>query len=125
MSDLGLRDRIASALAENRRKAPRVQANLVMQLLGRPVALAEDPTPLVPVDPPRWSKYAERNAQWLEDGVATTRNRSDAAIAALGLEPHEVRAVVIEPCTVHVFRWADRSERVGIGLPIIEEEAAS
>jgi hypothetical protein len=124
---LELRDQIASVLLEHRRKAPRVQANLVVQLVqGRRPVLAEavaEPVDVQP-DPPRWSKYAERNAKWLEDGIATTRNRTHAAMTALGLDPNEVRAVVIEPDVVHIFRWADRGTRVGIGLPIIEEESA-
>jgi hypothetical protein len=125
VSDLALRDRIASVLAENHRKAPRVVANLVVQLLDAPATAAPpEPTPL-PVEPARWAKYAERNARWLEDGIATTRNRTEAAMVALGLEPHEVRAVVIEPNVVHIFRWADRGTRVGIGLPIIEEEQSA
>lgn len=116
-----LRDRIASVLAENHRKPPRVLANLVVQLLDAPRTVPEAPKP----EPARWTKYAERNEQWLRDGIAITRNRTSAAKKALGLDPNEVRAVVIEPHVVHVFRWTDAGERVGIGLPIIDDEERS
>lgn len=117
--DTDLRDLIAVVLEENRRKSPRVQANVVLQLL-RPVKSSETPAPKV--DPPRWTKWAERNAQWLRDGIAVTRNRTTAAVTALGLDPAEVRAVVIEPDVMHVFRWTDARERLGVGMPIVPDD---
>lgn len=121
MVDTDLRDLIAVVLEENRLKPSRVKANLVMQLL-RPAKPDGAPVVVRKVDPPRWTKYAERNARLLEQGVATTRNRTNAAIEALGLDPLEVRAVVIEPNVVHVFRWTDARERLGVGLPIVPDE---
>lgn len=122
LEDTRLRDLIAAVLEDNHRRPVRVQANKVMQLLEAPPAVPGR-LPSRP-DPARWVKYAERNRALLDAGIATTRNRTRAAMEALGLEPNEVRAVVIEPHTVHVFLWTDQGERVGIGQPIIEEEAS-
>lgn len=119
--DTDLRDLIAGVLEENRLKAPRVQANILVQLLqSRRPDTDEDDWYDEP-EPPRWAKYVERNAPLLEDGIATTRNRTREAMHALGLDPNEVRAVVIEPFTMHVFRWTDTTTRVGIGQPILED----
>lgn len=121
--DFDLRDRIAAVLIENQRRAPRVQATAVLRELGDalvPVATDEG-VELRRPEPPRWARYAERNAPLLAAGVATTRNRTHEAIRSLGLEPEEIRAVVIEADTVHVFRWTDAGTRVGIGLPIVED----
>lgn len=121
--DFGLRDRIAAVLVEHQRRPPRVQAVAVLRELNGAVDTVEvDGEPVVRrPEPPRWAKYAERNAPLLEAGVATTRNRTAAAMVALGLEPHEVRAVVIEPSVIHVFRWTDARSNVGMGIPIVED----
>lgn len=128
MVDTDLRDLIAGLLEENRLKPPRVQANVVVQLIEsyRPPSSPEVVAAPKPTkgqrDPARWVKYAERNAALLDEGIATTRNRTVAAMAALGLDPVEVRAVVIEPNVIHVFRWTDAGERLGVGVPILDLE---
>ena len=121
--DFDLRDRIAAVLVEHARRPPRVQAAAILRELGDTVEPAKDDDGpvLQRVEPPRWARYAERNAQWLEAGVATTRNRTRSAMEALGLVPDEVRAVVIEPFCIHVFKWTDAGSRVGVGRPIVED----
>lgn len=118
--DTDLRDLVAAVLEDNHRRPVRVQANAVVNAIRGREGTAPPPA-APPPEPPRWSRYAERNAKLLNAGVATTRNRVEAAMHALGLEPHEIRAVVIEPSTIHVFRWTDGAERIGIGLPIVPD----
>lgn len=116
--DTRLRDLIQGVLEDNHRRPARIVANKIVQLLDKPA----EPTPLPNLpEPARWAKYAARNQALLDSGIATTRNRTRAAMEALGLEPNEVRAVVIEPHVIFVFRWTDQNERVGIGVPILED----
>lgn len=121
--DFDLRDRIAAVLVEHARRPPRVQAAAILRELGGQVQATEtgDEVTVTRVDPPRWAKYVERNAPLLAAGVATTRNRTRGAMEVLGLEPDQVRAVVIEPDVIHVFRWADARVNVGMGTPIVED----
>lgn len=121
--DFDLRDRIAAVLVEHARRPPRVQAAAILRELGDSVEPAkEDEGPVLRrVQPPRWARYVERNAPLLEAGVATTRNRTRGAMEALGLEPDEIRAVVIEAHQIHVFKWTDARTHVGVGLPIVED----
>lgn len=115
-----LRDLIVGVLEDNHRRSFRVQANKIVQLLDA-VPAGVPAVEVVRPEPARWAKYAARNQALLDDGFATTRNRTRAAMEALGLVPDEVRAVVIEPHVIFVFRWGDEGERVGIGQPIIED----
>lgn len=71
-------------------------------------------------DPGTWLEFEDVNEGLLADGIATTRTRTSAAIAELGLDPTEVRAVVIEDRTVHVYRYTDRVTRQT--MPIIDYE---
>lgn len=122
-----LQARIAGVLEDNRHKPARVQAKLVHELvrhLGSQheqilITPAEDRT-----EPEPWVEFASRLRtdplpRLVEQGIATTRNRTNAAMTVLGLDPHEVRAVVIEHDTLRVFRWTDRT--CAQTVPIIEE----
>lgn len=121
--DFDLRDRIAGVLVEHARRPPRVQATAILRELNGAVEAKVDGDEVVVrrPEPPRWARYAERNAPLLAAGVATTRNRTRMAMEALGLEPDEIKAVVIERDVIHVFKWTDQSTRVGVGLPIVED----
>lgn len=71
-------------------------------------------------DPGSWLGFEDVNEGLLADGIATTRTRTSAAIAELGLVPTEVRAVVIESNVIHVYRYNDRVTRQT--MPIIDYE---
>lgn len=70
-------------------------------------------------DPKPWTDYASVISDLLADGYAVGRTQVSAAIAELGLVPDEIRAVVIEPTTVHVFRYSDRTRHQH--QPILED----
>lgn len=116
---------VQAVLTEHRHKSPRVQARLVMEALaakdGAPVTVLPTDRP----DPAPWVDFNERmttqQQRLVDEGFATTRNRTHAAITALDLDPAEVRALVVEHDFIRVFRWTDRS--ASQTLPIIEEPA--
>lgn len=120
---------VAALLEEHRRKAPRVQARLVLELLG---AQPAKPAPKPVVAPLRSSEAwdeartrieADPLGKLVDQGVATTRNRTHAAFRALGLEPAEVRAVVIEHDWLRVY-YHDRPSQPSVPqtVPILDLE---
>lgn len=119
---------VAALLEEHRRKAPRVQARLVLELLGAQPAKPA-PKPVVPLrsaeawDEARTRIEADPLGKLVDQGVATTRNRTHAAFRALGLEPAEVRAVVIEHDWLRVY-YHDRPAQPSVPqtVPILDLE---
>lgn len=102
-------------------KAPRIQATRLMEHFDHEgwELVKVDARDLHP-DPGPWLEFEDVNEGLLADGIATSRSRTSAAIAELGLDPTEVRAVVIEARTVHVYRHSDRVTRQT--MPIIDYE---
>lgn len=119
---------VAALLEEHRRKAPRVQARLVLELLGAQPAKPA-PKPVVPLrsseawDEARTRIEADPLVKLVDQGVATTRNRTHAAFRALGLEPASVRAVVIEHDWLRVYHH-DRPSQADVPqtVPILDLE---
>lgn len=121
---------IVNLIDAEKRKPARVLARLVADHLDALGFLAveeepeEEPRGLLVLagkrpDPPTWLRFATT----LDDTepVAVTRNRTEQAIEHLGLEPSEVRAVVIEHDWLRVYRWTDRT--TAQTLPVLEEPA--
>lgn len=115
-------------LTEHRHKAPRVQAKLLAE------ALNPTPAAAVPVQIGReaqaWDATKDRIGRLIDEGIATTRNRTHAAMRALGLNPTEVRALVIEHDSIRVYRYDPTvSDKTGHRpsipqtMPILEESA--
>lgn len=113
-----VRSVVLGVLTDNPRKPPRVLAKLIADQLhhqppaGEPVVVEERP------DPATWTDYESR---LIDDGIATTRNRTDAALRSLGLEPAEIRAVVIERDWLRIYRWTDTA--TAQTMPILKETA--
>jgi hypothetical protein len=127
---IDLHARLANLLEEHHRKSPRVQARLALELI-KAAGTGRPPPPVTPVedrpDPAIWTEAVERIEadpfrRLVDSGVATTRNRTHAAIRALGLDPTEVRALVVEHDFIRVYRWTDRDHAQT--LPILEEKTA-
>lgn len=121
---------VAALLEEHRRKAPRVQARLVLELLDAQPAKPVAPKPVVaPLrsseawDEARTRIEADPLVKLVDQGIATTRNRTHAAYRALGLEPAEVVAVVIEHDWLRVYRH-DRPTQADVPqtVPILDLE---
>lgn len=118
---------VAALLEEHRRKAPRVQARLVLELLdAQPAKPAPKPgvaRSAVAWDEARSRIEADPLVKLVDQGVATTRNRTHAAFRALGLEPASVRAVVIEHDWLRVYRY-DRPSQPSVPqtVPILDLE---
>ena len=104
-----------------RNQAPRLQAlHLLEHLEARGWELVKRDARSLHPDPDSWLEFVNVNEGLLADGIATSRTRTSSAIAELGLDPSEVRAVVIETNVVHVYRWSNKPKRQT--LPIIEAE---
>lgn len=133
-------DRAAAALvgllADEGRKAPRVVARKVAEHLHHLGLLVDDTGPVEVSgghivyggkrpDPPSWlrfSKVIEQDPTGKpEPPIAVTRNRTEAAMTALGLDPREVRAVVIERDELRVYAYTDRTEW-GQLMPIMPDK---
>lgn len=126
------RDALVGVLTDNARKPPRVLAKLVADHLDA-LGLLDHPEPtrigdegsLVLMgrrpEPPSWLRFARTLDD--EPPVAVTRNRTDTALRHLGLDPTEVRAVVVERDYLRVYRWTDRTESSGQTMPILKEPA--
>lgn len=118
---------VAALLEEHRRKAPRVQARLVLELLdAHPARPAPKPVvtrSAVAWDDARTRIEADPLGKLVDQGVATTRNRTHAAFRALGLEPASVRAVVIEHDWLRVYHH-DRPAQPSLPqtVPILDLE---
>lgn len=115
------------------RRPPRVQApRIVEQLEQAGWLITRDPdrhareqaaTALEAYleDPPSWDAFSDRIIDLLANGTAVDRPTVEAALTVLRLDPDEVRAVVIEQHTMHVYRWSDT--RRGQTVPILKEPA--
>lgn len=119
---------VAALLEEHRRKAPRVQARLVLELLDAQPAKPVAPKPVVTRSSVAWDEARTRIevdplGKLVDQGIATTRNRTHAAFRALGLEPAEVRAVVIEHDWLRVY-YHDRPSQPSVPqtVPILDLE---
>lgn len=116
-----LKHSMAMALIAARGLPPGRQVPVVLEALERDgwgfyrgqAAAEERP------DPESWTRFVSRTEQLLATGVATSRERTTAAIAELGLNPAEIRAVVIEQQQVRVYRYSDK--HLAQTMPIIEE----
>src|SRR5689334_21615049 len=124
MTTTRVRDSLVGLLTDNARKPPRVLAALVADHLHALHLLADDRELVArkvitaPKDPPSWEHF---KPSLVDDGIATTRARTDAAIQALHLEPAEVRAVVIEDNLIRVYRYTDRTT-LAQTMPILEDQ---
>lgn len=111
---------LVGVLTEHQRKPARVVARLAAEHLDQ-LGMLEDPAEwddedpaghLVyqgqRPDPPTWLVFSKTIMDDPQGPIAVTRDRTASAIEVLGLEPDEVRAVVIEPTHIRVFRWSDR-----------------
>lgn len=127
---------LVGLLADEGRKAPRVVARKVAEHLERLGLLAGDDDELEPAgghivyggkrpDPPSWLRFSkvieEDPTGKPEPPIAVTRNRTEAAMTALGLDPREVRAVVIERDELRVYSYRDRGEW-GQTMPIMPDK---
>lgn len=139
MSDWHPTDHAAAALvgllADEGRKPPRVLARKIadhldaLGLLASPSELGDDDDEpegqLVLMgqrpEPPTWLRFAATLDDEDEAPVAVTRNRTEKAMRHLGLDPSQVRAVVVEHDFLRVFRWSDRT--AAQTMPILEEPA--
>lgn len=134
---MSAQDRVLTALtgllADERLRPPRVVARKVLDLLAGLDALAAEPEPtkdagrLVTLpkrqEPPSWLAFVDR-LDTNETPIAVTRNRTSAALEALGLRPEDVRAVVIEQDFIRVYRWGDRTE-VAQTMPVLEDKESA
>jgi hypothetical protein len=135
LSDLAAR--VAGLLEEHRHKPRRVQARLVAELVetdqerhldtdAPPDTITDKSRP----DPKAWVQFRKRLnddpfGALVDAGVATTRNRTHAALHALGLDPTEVRAVVIEHDSLRVYRYDTHNQAsVPQTVPILEDRTA-
>lgn len=121
---------LTGLLTDEKHKPPRVIARKALDLLNRLDMLAADPEPATEAgqlvtlpkqqpEPPSWLAFVDRLPTDV-DPVAITRNRTRAALEALGLRPSDVRAVVIEQDYLRVYRWTDRTE-VAQTVPVLED----
>lgn len=135
---MSAQDRVLTALtgllADERLRPPRVVARKVLDLLDSLDMLAAEPKPakdagrLVTLakrrqEPPSWLAFVDR-LDTSEVPIAVTRNRTSAALEALGLRPEDVRAVVIEQDWIRVYRWSDRTE-VAQTMPVLEDKESA
>ena len=120
-------------LIDEKHKPPRVIARKALDLLDSLDMLAAEPKPakdagrLVTLakrqEPPSWLAFVDR-LDTNETPIAVTRNRTSAALEALGLRPEDVRAVVIEQDWIRVYRWSDRTE-VAQTMPVLEDKESA
>lgn len=120
-------------LIDEKHKPPRVIARKALDLLDSLDMLAAEPKPakdagrLVTLakrqEPPSWLAFVDR-LDTNETPIAVTRNRTRAALEALGLRPEDVRAVVIEQDFIRVYRWSDRTE-VAQTMPVLEDKESA
>lgn len=121
-------------LIDEKHKPPRVIARKALDLLDSLDMLAAKPAPaketgqLVTLakrrqEPPSWLAFVDR-LDTNETPIAVTRNRTSAALEALGLRPEDVRAVVIEQDFIRVYRWSDRTE-VAQTMPVLEDKESA
>jgi len=100
---------------------PMIQSTKLLKHLraeGWDLVRTDAPPDLRP-QPVSWLDFEDRIEGLIATGIATTRSRTSSAIGELGLNPTEVRAVVIEQHTVRVYRWSDVSHAQTI--PILED----
>lgn len=118
---------IQAVLSEHRHKPARVQTRLVLDAI-RHLLAADDAETVEAAPLPEtleWRSFRQRldqdpHGSLVDFGLATTRNRTHGAYRALGLDPHDIRAVVIEPDQIRVYPYRKSS----YGLPILEEKSA-
>lgn len=72
-------------------------------------------------EPNSWTEYHDQREGLVATGIATTPERTTAAMAELGLDPSEVRAVVIERHAVRVFRYSDRKRAQTMPIITLED----
>ena len=115
---------VTALLEEHRHKPARVQARLVLELLdAQPAKSAVKPTRTR--TSVAWTEARDRPdplRRLVDTGVATTRNRTHAAYRALGLEPAEVVAVVIEQDWLRIYRHDRALADVPQTVPILDRE---
>lgn len=112
---------LVMALAETETLRPgRRAARLLEHLEAQGWELVRRRQPQARPEPDPWGDYRSINAKLLGEGIAVSRTMTSAAMCELGLNPDEIRAVVIEPTTVHVFRHSDRTTHQH--MPILNRE---